>query len=60
MPRYCVEVIRTASRVAEIEVEAENEDAAAELALEKAGDVCFSSEASAEYEVSGVNKKPVG
>jgi len=63
MPRYCVEVIRTvrtASRVVEIEVKAENEDAAAKLALAKARDVYVSSEVSAEYEVSGVTEKPVG
>lgn len=54
MATYRVEVVRTSSRVAEIEVEANSIEEAQSLALEQAGDTLFSSESDCDYEVNGV------
>ena len=51
---YEVEVTRTSTRVATVVVEADSARQAEILALEMAGDLYFSSEKDADYEVNSV------
>jgi hypothetical protein len=54
MATYRVEVVRTAYRIAEIEIEANSIEEANALALEKAGDTMFRTEHDYDYEVNSV------
>jgi hypothetical protein len=54
MATYRVEVLRTAYRIAEIEIEANSIEEANALALEKAGDTMFRTEHDYDYEVNSV------